>query len=65
MADDSSLRINRLAQRAKRLDEMIQKAAEMQKHIVEEIRRIGQGDKVARQRATATPKARRKRSRTR
>ena len=58
MPDDSIQRLNRLAERAKRLDDMIQKAAKMQKQIVEDIRRIGVGDKVKTQRATRTPSAR-------
>jgi hypothetical protein len=62
MADESSRRINRLAKKARALDNMILKAAKMQKQIVEEIRRIGAEDKPARsQRMTKTPKARRSR----
>jgi hypothetical protein len=61
MADnrDSTRRLNRLAKRAKALDDMIAKAAQMQKEIVEEIRRIGAGDRLRRQRITRTPKPRR------
>ena len=60
MRDDSVQRLNRLAERAKKLDHMIQKAAKMQKQIVEEIRRVGAGDKVKAQGATPTPNARAK-----
>ena len=56
--DGSKRRINRLARRAKELDDMIERAAKMQKHIVEEIRQIGQGDRMTRQRLTPIPKAR-------
>jgi hypothetical protein len=45
MASDSSRRLDRLAKRAKQLDDAIQKAAQMRKRIVEEIRRIGKADK--------------------
>jgi len=59
MADDSSRRINRLAKRARELDNMTAKAAKMQKKIVEEIRQIGTGDKpTRRQRMSKTPKPR-------
>ena len=60
IADDK--RIDQLARRAKELDDMIAKAAKMQKRIVEEIRRIGQKDKFAKQRASNTL-ARRRRKR--
>jgi hypothetical protein len=40
MSDDNIERLNRLAERAKKLDDLIQSAAKMQKQIVEEIRRI-------------------------
>ena len=60
MADESSRRINRLAKKARALDNMILKAAKMQKQIVEEIRRIGAEDKPVRsQHMTKTAKARR------
>jgi hypothetical protein len=59
MADDSD-RIDRLAKRAKELDDMIAKAARIQKRIVEEIRRIGLRDKAAKQRASNTLARRRK-----
>jgi hypothetical protein len=59
MANDDD-RINRLAKRAKELDDLIAKTAKMQKKIVEEIRRLGQRDKLIRQRASAIPKARRR-----
>ena len=65
MADDNSRRIDRLAEEAKELDDMIAKAAKMQKRIIEEIVRLGQRDRVMKQRASATVKARRrKRSRS-
>ena len=60
MTDESSRRLERLAQRAKELDNMIVKAAEMQKRIVEDIRRIGQADKLTGQHTTAAPKRGRK-----
>ena len=60
MADDSSDHINRLAKRAKELDDMIAKTAKMQKRIVEEIRRLGQKDKFAKQRASNTLARRRR-----
>jgi hypothetical protein len=51
-----------LQRKARALDNMILKAAKMQKQIVEEIRRIGAEDKPVRsQRMTKTPKARRSR----
>lgn len=59
--DGAKQRIDRLARRAKALDDMIQRAAKMQKRIVEEIRQIGRADKVTAQRSTPIPKARRKR----
>ena len=52
--DDNSRRIDRLAKRAKELDDLIAKTAKMQKRIVEEIRRIGQRDRLIRQRVTKT-----------
>jgi hypothetical protein len=63
MGDDSSRRrqIDRLAERAKQLDDMIQKAAAMQKKIVKEIQRIGTGDRVVNRAPTKTPNGRRKR----
>ena len=60
-SDDSVHRLNRLAQRAKELDDMITKAAKMQKGIVEEIRRIGLRDKLKKQRMSR-PSATRKKS---
>ena len=65
MANDDSSRIDRLAKRAKELDDMIAKTAKMQKRIVEEIRRIGQRDRLMKQRASATLKARRRKNTTR
>lgn len=64
MADDAARRLNRLAERAKKLDDVIQKAAQMQKRIVEEIRRIGTDTKQVNQRVTRVPrpKARKKRA---
>ena len=58
--DDSSRRIDRLAKRAKELDDMIAKTAKMQKRIIEEIVRLGQRDHVMKQRASSPLKARRK-----
>jgi hypothetical protein len=58
--DESARRLNRLADEAKELDDMIAKAAKMQKRIVEEIRRIGLRDHIKRQRMSATSKARRR-----
>ena len=63
MADDNVRRLNRLAKRAKELDDMIEKAAQMQKRIVTEIQRIGNADKQIQRRLPAVPKARRKKSR--
>ena len=62
MADDdeSARRIDRLAKEAKELDDMITKAAQMQKRIVAEIQRIGKRDRVAKPRMSATIKSRRK-----
>ena len=62
MADDSYRRIERLANEAKRLDDVIQKAAQMQKRIVEELKQIGKKDKLTRQRSTRTPRPKRRRS---
>ena len=56
MADESRRRLERLAKRAKALDNMIIKAAKMQKRIVDEIRQIGKADRPRRQRMTRTPK---------
>ena len=56
MADDAASRLNRLAERAKKLDDVIQKAAQMQKRIVEEIRRIGTDTRQVNQRATRVPR---------
>ena len=63
MADDATRRLNRLAERAKKLDDVIRKAAQMQKQIVEEIRRIGTDTRQLNHRATRVPrqKARKKR----
>ena len=61
MPDDSKRRLDRLARQAKQLDDVIQKAAQMQKRIVEEIRRIGTADKVTNNRLTRTPTAKKKR----
>jgi hypothetical protein len=58
MSDDSIRRLNRLAERAKKLDDLIQNAAKIQKQIVEEIRRIGERDKLNARRPTATLKPR-------
>jgi hypothetical protein len=60
MTDDNLRRLNRLAQRAKQLDDMIQKAAKMQKKIVESIQRIGKADKVTRRRPTRVPRTRKR-----
>ena len=61
-SDDSARRLNRLAQRAKELDDMITKAAKMQKGIVEEIRRIGLRDTLRKQRMSRPRAGRRKKS---
>ena len=61
MADDSSRRIQRLAKRAKQLDDVIKKAAEMQKRIVTEIQRLGSADQVSNKRPTRTPNSSRRR----
>jgi hypothetical protein len=60
MADDSARRLDRLAQRAKQLDDVIQKAAAMQKRIVEEIRKIGTDTKSVHQPVTPTPRQKRR-----
>jgi hypothetical protein len=62
MTNESTRRLDRLAKRAKQLDDVIKKAAEMQKRIVEEIRRIGVADKPARQRMSVSDRRRRRRS---
>jgi hypothetical protein len=60
MADDASKkRLDPLAQRAKELDDVIQRAAAIQKRIVEEIRQIGLADKPNNLQPTQTPKPRR------
>jgi hypothetical protein len=46
MAAEDTRRIERLAERAKKLDDIIKKAAEMQKKIVDEIQQIGRGDRM-------------------
>jgi hypothetical protein len=58
--DESARRLKRLAERAKELDDMIAKAAKMQKKIVEEIQRIGLRDHIRKQRMSSTLKARRR-----
>jgi hypothetical protein len=58
MAHDDDRRIDRLAKRAKELDDVIAKAAKMQKRIVEEIRRIGVRDRFRKQPMSPTRKAR-------
>ena len=65
MDDDGARRrqINRLAERARQLDDMIQRAAAMQKKIVKEIQRIGTGDRVVKRAPTRTPNARQKKKR--
>ena len=63
MADDSSRRLNRLAERAKKLDDVIQKAAQMQKRIVEEIRQLGTHDKPVHHQLTKTPKPKQRKRR--
>ena len=62
--DDNAQRIKRLAQRAKELDEVIVKAAKMQKRIVEEIQRLDLRDRPRKQRmsVTTTAKTRKKTS---
>ena len=60
MTDDNAQRLKRLAERAKTLDDAIRRAAQMNKQIVEEIRRLGERDKLKAQRPTSTPKPRRK-----
>jgi hypothetical protein len=60
--DDNARRIDRLVKRAKELDDMIAKAAKMQKRIVEEIQRIGTGDRISKQRMSSAPKGRRKKN---
>lgn len=62
MNDDSS-HVDRLAKRAKELDDMIAKATQTQKRIMEEIQRIGLRDRLAEQRASAAQKARRSKKR--
>jgi hypothetical protein len=57
MSDDSFRRLDRLATRAKKLDDVIKRAAEMQKQIVEEIRQIGRADRVTNKKPTRTPLA--------
>ena len=58
MSDDNAQRLKRLAERAKKLDEAIQRAAQMNKQIVDEIRRLGERDRLKAHRATRTPRAR-------
>jgi len=57
MANDNNedaARIQRLAKRAKELDDLIAKTAKMQKRIVEEIRRLGMRDRLRKQRMTSS-----------
>jgi hypothetical protein len=63
MADDDARRIDRLVKRAKELDDMIAKAAKMQKRIVDEIRRIGLRDHIRKQRMSSSEARRRKKPR--
>jgi hypothetical protein len=58
--DDNARRIDRLVKRAKELDDMIAKAAKMQKRIVEEIQRIGVRDRISKQRMSSASKSRKK-----
>jgi hypothetical protein len=60
MTDENVKRLNRLAERAKQLDDMIQKTAKMQKKIVEAIQRLGNNDKVTRQRPSRIPQSRKR-----
>jgi len=60
--DDNARRIDRLVKRAKELDDMIAKAAKMQKRIVEEIQRIGSGDRISKQRMSSASKGGRKKN---
>jgi hypothetical protein len=55
---ESTRRLRRLAKRAKVLDDMIVKAARMQKEIVEELERVTARDQLRPQRITRTPKPR-------
>ena len=63
--DGAKKRIDRLARRAKELDDMIQRAAKVQKRIVEEIRLIGRSDRMRSQPSTPIPKTRRNRRQAR
>ena len=58
--DESARRINRLTKRAKELDDMIARAAKMQKRIMEEIQRLSVRDHFRKQRMSATMKVRRR-----
>ena len=60
---ESARRLNRLAERAKKLDDVIKKAAEMQKQIVAEIQKIGIRDRMRTQKSTSIPKSRKPRRR--
>jgi hypothetical protein len=59
MAENSQDRLNRLADEAQRLDDMIREAAGIQKRIVEEIRQIARANAVETKAPSATPKDRR------
>jgi hypothetical protein len=55
--DDGAQRLKRLAARARQLDDMIQKAAQMQKRIVDEIEKIGVDRKLVKTRLSRAPAA--------
>jgi hypothetical protein len=59
--NSDSARIKRLAKRAKQLDDMIRKAATMQKRIVDEIERISADSPVRNKRPSASTKSRARR----
>ena len=62
MTDDNLRRLNRLAARAEQLDDMIQKAAQMQKKIVDALQELGKEDKLKQQRMTRTRRSRKRAS---
>jgi hypothetical protein len=59
--DGSKSRLDRLAERAKELDDMIQRAAKIQKRIIEEIQKIGRSDRMKTQKFTPIPTPRKRR----
>jgi len=62
MPGDAKRRLDELARRAQQLDDLIQRAAEIQKQVIEEIKNIGRPDALVRQPRLTRSDRRRKRA---